>query len=722
MMSGFHRKKLFLVISSILVTPVLAAQPETTNTTDSQEQTNNEKTEVIVVHGERENRDGYRPKTVDLGPLGTRSLKDTPYAISVFNRELMDSVGATSLNDVLKYMPSTQMEARGGTDVGRPQSRGMEGSVVDNNHLDGLNVVATTAQPMELYERVEVIQGLTGALYGPASPAGNFNYVFKRPTKDNYNAVTAGLTGDGAWLLHADTGGSPNQYIGYRANVLQEEGDGYVSGSHLNRKLAGLALDINPGENTTVQLNGSYYKFEKFGYPGGFSYSSSVDLPSPMDPTTQGYGQSFSGSTLETSTGSGKIIHQLNGNWKLSAGALFQEAKRTLSSVSNTLNGDGTFTSRMSTSGAAGKFTVTSNMANLTGKVNTGSISHDLVLGTTGYSWKIYSATSRVSSTLGSSLLEYPQLYDSPELNLNIPTYKSGNTSVQSGIIGDTVTWSDYLSTMVIASYSDFDVSNYNSGGSETSSYSKGGASSTISMIYKPATYVSTYLTYADSLESGGTASSTAENAGTTLEPIRSYQTELGVKANIGEFDINAAVFHLKRPMAYVGSDGYYRQQGMQRNNGAEFSINGYLTSALKVYSGVTYLDAVLEDSYDVSTSGKEVVGVPKWQGNILAEYALDKMPMLSLTGNIHYTGKRAANSINSTWAGSYTTVDLGAKYILHKFIGEETTLRLNITNLFDRQYWAAIFPGNIYGSPSASNTAFLGEPRQLRLTATVKF
>lgn len=721
MLRGFRGNQLALVISLVLAGPALAAQPLANNASEKPK-ADKDKTEVIVVVGERENKDGYRPKTVDLGPLGTRSLKDTPYAISIFNRELMDSVNATSLNDVLKYMPSTQMEARGGTDVGRPQTRGMEGGVVDNNHLDGMNVVATTAQPMELYERIEVIQGLTGALYGPASPAGNFNYVFKRPTQDYYNAVSAGMTDDGAWLLHADTGGSPNKYFGYRVNLLQEEGDGYVSGSHLNRKLAGLALDINPGENTVVQLNGSYYKFDKFGYPGGFSYASSIDLPSAMDPTKRGYGQVFSGSSLETTTGSGKVIHQLNENWKLSAGALYQEAKRTLTGATNTLNADGTFTSRMSTSGAAGKFTVTSNMANLTGRVNTGSVSHDLVFGTTGYSWKIYSATGRSSAVLGTSPIDEPQVYDSPEINLHVPTYKSGNTKVQSGIIGDTITWNDYLSTMLIGSYSDFDVSNYDRNGDKTGNYSKDGVSSTVSMIFKPIAEISTYITYADSLEAGGSASVDAQNAGETLDPVRSYQTELGAKASLGDFDINAAVFRVKRPLAYESEDGYYRQQGMQRNNGAELSINGYLTPELKIYGGVTYLDAELQDSYDPRTAGKEVVGVAKWQSNLLAEYTVEQLAGVSFNANVHYTGKRAANNINSTWASSYTTVDIGAKYVIPKFIGSETTLRLNVTNLFDRDYWAAIFPGNIYGTPGASNTAFLGEPRQIRLTATVKF
>ncbi len=689
---------------------------------NSQTQATKSKPEVIVVRGDRENKDGFRPKTVDLGLLGSRSIQDTPYAISVFNRELMDNVNATSLNDILKYMPSTQMEARGGTDVGRPQSRGMEGSVVDNNHLDGMNVVATTAQPMELLERVEVIQGLTGAIYGPASPAGNFNYIFKRPTEEYFTSVTAGMTEDGAWLLHTDTSGSPNQYFGYRVNLLQEEGDSYVSGSHMNRKAVGLAFDINPDDYTTIQLNGSYYKFDKYGEAGGFSYGTNVGLPSALDAGKRGFGQVYAGSGLETTTGSAKIIRQLGDDWKFTAGVLHQEAKRTLNSVSNVLNGDGTFTQRMSTSGAAGKFTVTSYLANLVGQVYTGDIRHDLVMGTAGYSWNTYAASRRATAVLGTSELDNPQVYAEPELNLNMPTYKSGTTRVQSGILGDTITWNEKWSTMLVGSYSDFDVDNYNVNGDKTGNYGKDGVSSTISMIYKPFTNITTYVTYADTLEAGGSASTDAVNAGTTLDPVRSYQNEIGVKTSIGSFDVNAALFRVKRPMAYEGGDGYYRQQGMQNNKGAELTVNGYLTEDLKIYSGVTYLDAVLEDAFDPATSNKEVVGVPKWQGNMLLEYNVAPVAGLSFTGNVHYSGKRAANNINSEWAASYTTVDLGAKYVMPKAIINNTVLQLHVTNLFDRQYWAAMFPGNIYGTPGASNTAFLAEPRELKLTATVKF
>ena len=44
--------------------------------------------------------------------------------------------------------------------------------MVANSRLDGLNIVSTTAFPVEMLERMDVLNSLTGALYGPASPAG----------------------------------------------------------------------------------------------------------------------------------------------------------------------------------------------------------------------------------------------------------------------------------------------------------------------------------------------------------------------------------------------------------------------------------------------------------------------------------------------------------------------------------------------------------------------
>lgn len=59
--------------------------------------------------------------------------------------------------------------------------------------IDGLNVVSTTDYAAEQFDHLEVLNGLAGSLYGPANPAGLFNFVSKRPTDTPQHSITVGV-------------------------------------------------------------------------------------------------------------------------------------------------------------------------------------------------------------------------------------------------------------------------------------------------------------------------------------------------------------------------------------------------------------------------------------------------------------------------------------------------------------------------------------------------
>lgn len=191
---------------------------------------------------------------------------------------------AKSVAELLKYSPSTQMQARGGMDVGRPQSRGMQGSVVANSRLDGLNIVSTTAFPVEMLERLDVLNSLTGALYGPASPAGQFNFVAKRPTPQPLREVTLGYQSRSAFSGHVDLGGhlDDDNTFGYRINALNEEGEGSVDDSTLRRRLLAVAFDWNIKPGTQLQLDASHYEFLQRAPPAASAMGRMFRCPPPL--------------------------------------------------------------------------------------------------------------------------------------------------------------------------------------------------------------------------------------------------------------------------------------------------------------------------------------------------------------------------------------------------------------------------------------------------------
>jgi iron complex outermembrane receptor protein len=673
---------------------------------------------------------GFKTADLDVGPLGNKAWIDTPYSSNTVTRQMIKNQQAKSVSELLKYAPSTQMQARGGMDVGRPQSRGMQGSVVANSRLDGLNIVSTTAFPVEMLERLDVLNSLTGALYGPASPAGQFNFVAKRPTEQTLREVTLGYQSRSAVSGHVDLGGhfDDDNKFGYRINALEEEGEGNLDDSTLRRKLLAVAFDWNIQPGTQLQLDASHYEFLQKGYPGGFSYGANVKLPSAPDPKNKNLALKTAGNDLTTDTLSTRLIHYFNDDWSVTAGVGWQQADRAMRSVSSTiLNSNGDIKRSMSNASAAGRFRVLSNTATLNGHIETGTIDHDLALSTTGYIWSIYSSKGASQRyDLGTSNMYHPSAMDEPgngRINKNGARYKSSENTQQSITLGDTLTFNPQWSAMLYLSQSWLQTQNFTSTGKQTGENNQNGLSPNAALMYKITPAVMAWISYADSLEQGGTAPTGegVKNEGQTLDPYRSQQYEIGLKADVSGMNLGAALFRLERPFAYVdANDSVYKEQGNQVNNGLELTASGRVYDGLSIYSGVTFLDPKLKDTVSDSTSDKRVVGVPKVQANMLVEYSLPSMPEWVYSANVHYTGKRAANDTNTAWADSYTTLDLGTRYTT-KISTLPTTFRVAVNNVTNEHYWASIFPSGTDGD-GGSPSAFLGSGREVRASVTFDF
>ena len=709
-----------------MATPTMAAQSTETAATPKQDRMLVTASPANVAK-EAEAGAGFFTSQIDIGPLGDLDWIDTPYSTNTISQEMIDNQQAKSVSELLKYTPSAQMQARGGMDVGRPQSRGMQGSVVSNSRLDGLYIVSTTAFPVEMLDRLDVLNSLTGSLYGPSSPSGQFNFTAKRP--EDIRRVSLGYQSRNAYSGHVDLGGylDSDQKFGYRLNLMDEEGTGNLDDSTLRRKLASIALDWNIQPGTQLQFNASHYNFVQKGYVGSFSYGPNIDLPKAANPQSRHLAMSTAGNDLTTDTISSRLIHDFNENWTLNAAVGFQQADRAMRTVSSTIiNNQGDIKRTLRDSPAAGRFRVLSNSVALNGHVDTGSIGHDLSLSTNGYVWSIYSAKGASTPyDFGTTNMYRPSPLEEPangKIHTSGSRYKASENSQQSITIGDTLTFTPQWSAMFYLSQSWLESKSFDQHNNKTSETTANGLSPNAALMYKINPHLMTYISYADSLEEGGTApmDDDVKNKGQTLDPYRSKQYEVGIKADVADLNLGAALFHLERPFAYVGDDDVYREQGKQVNRGLELTATGHVWQGLNVYSGVTFLDPKLKDTAFSTTQNKRVVGVPKIQANMLVEYSFPSTPQWVYSANVHYTGKRAANDTNTSWAGSYTTLDLGTRYST-KINQTPTTVRLSVNNVTDERYWASIFPSGIDGE-GKGGSAFLGSGREVRATVTFDF
>src|SRR5580704_13455558 len=165
----------------------------------------------------------YRVDKVEAGgPMGTTPILDLPYTVNVISRQLIDDTQSRNFKEASKYLPLVMFQEMQGPEVLRPETRGMQGSNMQNDRKDGMGIAVTTPSALEEYEQVEVLSGLDGPLYGPANPSGIFNFVTKRPTDEWLGEIELDYEGNRVGTAHTDLGGrfGKNKMFGLRTNLL----------------------------------------------------------------------------------------------------------------------------------------------------------------------------------------------------------------------------------------------------------------------------------------------------------------------------------------------------------------------------------------------------------------------------------------------------------------------------------------------------------------------
>ncbi len=737
-----------------LVSTVQAQQADSASpATQTQQQT-------VYVYGAREPaQPAYKSDSAALGPLGEQNLLDTPSSVTVVPESLMTNLQAYTVNDTLRYLPSVEIRDQQGFEVSRPQSRGFISSIVQNTRMEGLSIIGPIAYAAEDLSGITVLNGLGGALYGPETPAGVFDYQIKQPTDNTLLRYTESYQSDAMLTEHLDVGGraGPDQAFGYRVNVAYSNGESYVADSNFNRRLASGTFDWRLGSNTVIEAHGDHYETASVGLPGAVSFDGAANgstknsfLPPAIDPAELGYGEPNLGADLTTDIGLAKITHSFGGGWTLEAGGLYESAERNLFGVADTLTDNaGDYTVIQNQYTAWPHMTIGSNSAYLNGKLDILGIENDVTFGTNGFINDTYSyVKAPTSPILGCANLADPLDSIAIDGRCASPTalgktvaisapytsgesfgglYHSANLTEQAIIIGDTVHFNPQWALQAVLSDSFLDSKAFGKTGALTSDDDRNGVlSPTTSLIYKPISALTAYATFADSVEEGGQAGTsgggiTVTNSGAYLSPYTDHSYEVGAKyALTDRVLLTLDGFRMAQPNAQTvfitPTVETYEVVGTQRDSGSEFFVEGDLVRDLSIYGGVTYLDPrIVSPGHvlvnGVSINGKLVVGVPHVKEDVVFDYHPAIVPGLGFTAVVHSETQRAATDANSSFAPAYATVDLGARYSLPVLTRHHLTVRFQVINATNQFYYSAIEDGAVAGSPSPI-TAFSAAPR----------
>ena len=177
-----------------------------------------------LVAAQTSGSDGRMEEIIVTAAVRETSVQDIPYNISAMTGESLERQNIVNQYDVLRAMHGITVVDRGYRNAGTVNSIVIRGLNVDNG-LNGdimLNAVPSVATyydntPMfasflvKDIERVEVLRGPQGTLYGSGSLGGTVRYIGRRPTADGFEADLE--------VDYSQTTGSEGDNLGFDAMV-----------------------------------------------------------------------------------------------------------------------------------------------------------------------------------------------------------------------------------------------------------------------------------------------------------------------------------------------------------------------------------------------------------------------------------------------------------------------------------------------------------------------
>ncbi|MDR2444214.1 MAG: TonB-dependent receptor, partial [Deltaproteobacteria bacterium] len=602
---------------------------------------------------------------------------DTPYSINVMSSDLIKNAGVSSFDEIAKMNPVVQLKYPNASPRGTAffNIRGFNLGQANGRLQDGIRRIFYGI-PMEDKERVEVLSGLTGFLYGPTNVGGAVNFVVKRPTPETFGMFLFGVKDNGTPYAHIDIGGPIDREgrFGYRFNAAGRNGGmAYRDQKQLSAVYSG-AFDFHITEDILWRFAASHYVNKNDNAPAEWRIAPGAVRPSaPSAKDALAYGSRDKRIQDDFST---DLNWKINDNFTVRAAFLYSDMDLDYRDYKvNTIRADGSIVSGYNidfnhpntpVEQMGGYFYLDSNFF-------TGPVEHNL---TTGFS------------------IDYLHLRMIDPPNTNVLNQKTTNTSI---VIGDEISYEDKYKLLIGGNFAKYKVQDIMNNRVNL----KNRFSPTISLVYKPIEKVTIYGTYIESLEPGAFVAAGYTNTGQFLDPYISEQYEFGVKADLNNILLTLALFNIDKASVFdvVNANGTRTRtsEGREVHRGIELTATGKILENWRIYGGLTILRARYKNDNNRNIIDKIPPDVAELMFKLYMEYDLPFIEGLTVNGGVYHNGKMFGNNTNTDVMPAFTTFDLGLSY---KTKLREMPLRFNfmVQNVADKKYWM--------------NSYYLGQPR----------
>ncbi|KXU34149.1 hypothetical protein AXK11_08895 [Cephaloticoccus primus] len=652
-----------------------------------------------------------------MGLLGTTDVMDTPFSVTSYTDEAIRNMQAQSMADLLAADPAVRSTTGRGHLSETIRIRGFTVGASDYAFNGMFGVAPSGRVFLEAVERSEVIKGPSAALFG-MSPGGSVggvvNLVPKRAHNEPITRLNIGLRQDSVLSTHADIGRRFGQggMFGVRVNTLYLDGDTAVNDQSIRRRVGSLGTDFR-GEKLSVSLDLLWTHEDVNNATRPFSVAPGLTGVPPAPNGKNAYPGSGEFET-ENTTALLKVEYEINPALNVYAGYgehVYKVDGALIYPTMQNVAGDYTWIYR--------QWKQQNDRDSLEAGLR-GTFEHPGIKHRYGFSAsRLQNDQGTFVPNRGSGSSNIWNPVPPPKLDrLPDPIRPGSELELTSFALADTMELWEGRSLLTLGvRRQEVDSLSLTSTNPLTRHYNKKATSPVAGLVYKPANWVSLYASYVEGLSTGGSAPNDPVyvNANEQLAPYVSEQYEVGAKFSFGDWIATVAAYELSRPTAGAiflpgpvppgEPDRVYGIYGEQRARGAELSVAGQVTESLRLLGGLTLIDAKIQKSATPAVLGNRLAGASRFQGNLGAEWDTPFVPGLSLSARFIYTGSAYADEANRLLIPSWDRIDIGARYTFEDARGTRYTLRLNVDNLTDKQYW------------TNSYTLSLGQPRTWSLS-----
>lgn len=626
---------------------------------------------------------GYKGYAQELPTSGSKSdaeWLDVPQSVSVVTDTEMKDRGAVKLVDALDGVAGVNNTLGEGS---RDQFviRGFDS--LQDIYRDGLRDDGNLQSYRSLanLERVEVVKGPAGALYGRGSAGGIINLVTKRANGEEFTRLSTGYGSNDKLTGSIDTSAKLTDTINGRLNVEVRRANSFVDHVNSDDYFIAPTFQFQPSDDHTVNLDIEVMHQTLVPYRG---------IPSKDGKPVDVSRHTFFGSKNDYQE-SDSVRVAVDDELKFGPDVTWNNR---VAFTRVTLEQQGT---RQTTAAVTGANTVAQTVNNFGYDPRTTATLQSELKWDVGNQQLLFGADyNQIDIDLNLRSLSLPaKSIDNPVADNvaspGFPAFRENTTKTFGLYIQDIVTLGDWSFTGNIRQ-DHMDLDQTTAAGLKTNN-DDDKTSYRVGAVYRLTDNMSAYTTFAKSwqLPYGGSFISP-----TLAEFYSTKLKEVGVKAYLLDdaLMLNAAVFQIDQEQPQTNNSGFITSKIEARHRGLELEARGQLTKQLSATASYTYLDA--EDR----ETGKKPNDVSDQLISLGTTYQLNDAWRFG--GSVKYVGDRYAGNNEAVDLGDYTTVNAMASYQTGKH-----KVQFNAYNIFDEKYFLGSTDGTSginsigYGSPA---------------------